>query len=148
MREIKFRAWDKDLKRWCFSTEVTLEGSGQYIHHHYPKTGHQPKDINQYLQVAGCEHIEAICQFTGLKDKNDVEIYEGDIVHTTDGWGNESTSKVMWGDIDGDYPEFYPAFDLEPRINDELNSFAYAYESGDVTVEIIGNIYENQDLLK
>lgn len=57
MKDIKFRAWDNDLKRWCFSTEVTLEGSGQYIHHHYPKTGHQPSSVNEHEHMLDCPHI-------------------------------------------------------------------------------------------
>jgi len=54
MREIKFRAWDKDLKMW---STIALKYS--------------IKDVNDYTDYEWC-------QYTGLKDKNGTEIYEGD----------------------------------------------------------------------
>ena len=82
--------------------------------------------------------------------KNDREIYEGDIVRV---WIyqdedepelNESkVCKVVWCGDD------YPAFDLEPSYAEESNSLSHIMAGADgETIEVIGNIHENPELLK
>ena len=82
-------------------------------------------------------------QYTGLKDKNGVEIYEGDIVKTDyDNGFDVLTHTVKW------CGPSYPAFELLPRIPCEANNFSHIYECDDTTIEVIGNIYENPELLR
>ena len=123
MREIKFRAWcklDKILYDWeQVKKEFTLE----------------------YFDDRGL----IFQQYTVLKDKNGVEIYEGDIVKVISGYGWERISDVVWGLTSKHYGN-YPAFSM-PEIETELNSFAEVFDSGDYEVEVIGNIYENPELL-
>jgi len=91
-------------------------------------------------------------QFTGLRDKNGRDIYEGDILvvgkyfDLEDGddgpsWIDESIHEVKWmGDSD------YPAFDLSPSIDTDCNGLAYI-AVGEQVCEVIGNIHENPELV-
>lgn len=132
MREIKFRAWIGALN--CWADEIIISQVGDvwgYI---------AIKNDNKYFN-AGLE------QFTGLSDKNGKEIYEGDIVLVGDfkdygdgpEWGDHSTHSIKW--MDG-----YPAFDLSPQLDTDCNGLQYALEVQ--SVEVIGNIHENTELLK
>ena len=62
MREIKFRAWNKDEKKWC---QVLIRENGLVAN---------PNEHNTW------KSIPILMQLTGLLDKNGKEIYEGDIV--------------------------------------------------------------------
>lgn len=93
-----------------------------------------------------------IMQCTGLKDKNGKLIYEGDIIKYAEfdwtdfsfkDWETE-IAQVVWGNT---YDNYYPAFDLKDTDFDGTNSFAYLFNEG-WTIEVIGNIYENPELLE
>lgn len=106
MREIKFRAWNKERKRFDYYDLIKDDTSyfgdcvGGYRHKH------------QYI----------LMQYTGLHDKNGKEIYEGDILKAS--WGYQGEVKFDW----------FIYANLECTIADD--------------VEVIGNIYENPELLK
>lgn len=117
-REIKFRAWDLDCKEMLYKVTVESGANSEYL-----------------------------MQYTGLKDKNGKEIYEGDILRVKDGWGNDTVHEVKWGNPNELERNWYPAFDLEPSWDEEFNSFSAIFGGGDAEIEVIGNIYENPDLL-
>ena len=117
MREIKFRAWDKKEK-WMFPVEQWARNSWVAIP---VQTSEEEWELNQLRM----ENIE-LMQFTGIKDKNGKEIFEGDIVKSSGG-----IYEVKWDMVGG----FYPFVDVNCLIEDGI-------------VEVIGNIYENPELIK
>ena len=91
--------------------------------------------------------LMTLMQYTGLHDKNGQKIYEGDILRVTTGEDGESyVATVKWfGDED------YPAFDLEgipAAWNYDANALATIFQSGIETCEVIGNIFEDEQLLE
>jgi len=113
MREIKFRAWDPIHKR-MFDCDIISDDRG-YEHWQYFEDG------NPYSNI--------LMQFTGLKDKNGKEIYEGDAVKF---WSNELIGFIYWSESTARFEISQGHF----NIVDISKS------------EIIGNIYENPELLK
>lgn len=85
---------------------------------------------------------ETVGQFTGLMDHSDPreEIYEGDFVLVTED-GNISCHKVVYG-IEYDYP----AFDLSPSLDVECNELQHCIVSSGMTIEIIGNTTDEDDV--
>ena len=111
MREIKFKAWDKKEKRFLTQKEMTEIGGFYYTY------GVDP-DPEEYV----------LMQFTGLKDKNGKEIYEGDILQ--DKFGNKDIVR---------YSSFHDA-----GIDVQGLGCGVSFDKG----EVIGNIYENPELIK
>lgn len=76
-----------------------------------------------------------VMQFTGLHDKNGKEIYEGDIVLFSTSWNQTEYHKNKFG--------------IKRVVEFAKGSFSYCMVYGDMdVVEVIGNIYENPELLK
>ena len=121
MREIKFRAWSNRDKCWCGAFSVHKSGlftemTGARIENGVCTAYADWIDLSKQTEIV-------LMQYTGLKDKNGKEIYEGDVV------------KGAWND------DVYPV--------EFTFSWIHQYvEYGREPLEVIGNIYENPDLIK
>ena len=113
----RFRAWDKETK--------AMNGMAEIYRNRNQEIELRPRDENIILM-----------QSTGLKDKNGQEIFEGDIV---DYKGRKAV--VKWH---GSYASFIYRFvdELQERVSEWHPLFLAYYH-----FEIIGNIYENKELL-
>lgn len=147
MRAIKFRAWDKQNKRMMVFDKDWLCDEYQSLAW---SINDQSKLENEGDYSLDCSRDLEIMQFTGLLDKNGIEIYEGDVIEifnicnkaeglwevhwTTDRWylkRNEDTYN------NGDY---YHGYDIMWDVYDHKNNVG--------GVIIRGNIYQNPELLK
>ena len=129
----KFRAWDKEKKRWMTpeiedeeESEIRLDLWGSVTF----RLPWYEQENNVITTVDGSDMFD-LMQSTGINDKNNIEIFEGDIVS----YFRKGHSVIEWKDggfiikriLDGEYEL------IQSRIAE---------------IEVLGNIYENPELLE
>jgi uncharacterized phage protein (TIGR01671 family) len=127
MRQLKFRVWDSVLKQWRNSTQLVLRPDGKVT------------DGSILIE-------EPVQQWTGLKDRDGKEIYEGDIIrheypeqprYSRKGYENpnlpDNMSVIRWTREGEDNHPGFRVYDLNGQGG---------------KIEVIGNIFEHSELLK
>ena len=126
MREIKFRVWDPPEKQMCPVIVADFQDNQSKVFCRLPKSGAQ--------EIFSAD----LMQYTGVKDKNGVEIYEGDIIRGRTG-RYQVDCVVRWsmGNC---------GFIAEPTITER--TYLCLNPGSTKSYEVIGNIYENPELAK
>ena len=137
MREIKFRSWCTITKRiFCCESLIELLNEAW-------DTGSASG-----LEREESEYSHLIwMQFTGLKDKNGVETYEGDIVlHQKNKkvvcWDDKHLCHVLiWAD------KYSEVVNDDGSVSNGGQGYTYKKVTANLKCEVIGNIYENPEIL-
>jgi len=133
MNEIKFRIWDKKDEL----LHVSPNEHKIAVHSFYEKNGEY---IAPYYSISGDELIFQL--FTGLKDKNGKEIYEGDIIKWSHGVEDIVEVKYI---ISKTFNAPYPNLCYFAVENNRLGTCHFQHDDDYV---VIGNIFENVELLQ
>ena len=138
MREIKFRQlWEcqNGHKRWAYFRFPTIEDQLRNINDELILTwGKRNCTCPTHELGEGYHPVGEQQQYTGLKDKNGIEIYEGEIIKNFNYFDKEKTGVIQW--------------------NQELCRFEIGnkhdlfYRGTEKDAVVIGNIYENKELLQ
>ena len=151
MRKIAFRAWSDDdgggfIGDWDTGefSEVTI-GDGYFEVHQNTLVDRLVNGEHDQSEEYVCYNSNSddglkLMQFTGLKDKNGVNIYSGDLIASDSG----RICKVVWHDASA-------CFDAEfvsDRSHTHDNSYGFKCNLWGLCVEVIGNIHENPELLE
>jgi uncharacterized phage protein (TIGR01671 family) len=137
MRELKFRAWDKKEKNWCPAFVINNIGDA---HSSYGIIDSISGNISYWKENV------ILMQYTGLKDKNKKEIYESDIVKWSDGnYVHPSNPRIAEVKFDPELCFF--AVNCDSGRGHKFGFSNFIYTDTKKHLEIIGNIYENPELL-
>ena len=128
-KEIKFRAWDKETGKMHYQINKprTDENINDELIIQFDCTGYSARTKNKYIGS------DCLMQYTGLKDKNGKEIFEGDVVFSESNQYYKQ-DEIVWDCYD-------MGWDIGKKDSWKLRSPMSS------KTEIVGNIYENPELI-
>lgn len=136
MKVPKYRAWDVHKKKMFTNNQLIVWNGNIYAN--------DSSKLNVDNLKGWSIDEKYLMQFTGLKDKNGKEVFEGDIVRFFDDYGDfveAYTTPVVFIDWLGAYGvEWNGLKSTFEEINEYYNEVKY--------IEVLGNIYENPELLE
>ena len=128
---IKFRAWDKDVKKFADMCAIHIDGD-------IMASSQTFGGLYDFVSDEMAERI-VLQQYTGLKDRNGVEIYEGDILAV-------AHQKYLSVGDERFYKNGYDNRLVKWRVTSHHNGWNI-YNAPQTQFEVIGNIYESPGLL-
>lgn len=137
MRGIKFRVWSEDQKTYNY--QFPYNKLGQF---YVSENGKVFSDFGNTVAPEVRQEAFVVEQYTGLKDKNGREIYEGDIIEEDIDFNSKMTDgtfryKVYWNEDE-------LCWSLAPIGRESIHNDLWETNQ---SIEVIGNIHENPELL-
>ncbi|MDQ0868996.1 putative phage protein (TIGR01671 family) [Arthrobacter sp. V1I9] len=143
MREIKFRAWDKSKSEWL-GADAWFVRSHDSVLVVWPEVA-KGMQVSVHMETLDSSRV-ALMEYTGRKDENGVDVYDGDIITLID-LASDYTEKVSrekfgafvveWSEhLSGWYPKSLNGYEPDETWWDTWE------------IKVIGNIYENPELLE
>lgn len=147
MREIKFRAWDREKKHMFFDLRGIVSLFRLLLPRFVlPYVSRRKECFESFLEKKGCE----LMQYTGIKDKNEKEIYECDVIQIT--WLYKGKIERRIGEIRWNSPYtcwmIHWMYDSSGEVLGEQILGTQNGRPLEYSLDIIGNIYENPELIK
>ena len=140
MRELKVRAWHKPYKQMCQVESLRFDGNGVY-------TAVLIEEPFYDRKLVEADEI-VIEQFTGLKDRNGTDIYEGDIIQFE--FCNEKYYRqIAYNSAIASYEAITVASPTSKKLRQKAKySFSELYKISSKGFKVVGNIHENPELVE
>ena len=155
MREILFRVWDKNLKIMANVNTIKFNGDNVYpqVFYRYidPQTGRAIDESSTFGPPGNGGNVIKLMQYTGVKDCEGNKIYEGDIIECVDAVEGEEGWYEEWREKFPEWVKFvvkWTSEETDADFGEGYNGLLFPLYSDSMVLKIIGNIYDNPELVE